>query len=478
MPGEGGDHHRLRAHRRTWLPWVLGGWAGPSSCWSVAGSSDARGDAARGEAQGSSGARTAANARSLDGVSTLPADHPQTAKTRNPANRIVPPNPVLAAIVIGAFTALLYLIEAVDAIAAREPRQPRHPAAHARRARRHPVGAAAARRLVAPVREHPRDRWCSASSPWPTGSGSGSRSPRPSGSPAASASGSPARTASPSARPASRSAGSRSCSSAASSTAASAARGRRRAVPLLGRHAARRPARQPGISWQGHLFGALGGILAAWLVALDDRRAQRQATRREQRRRADRDLRLRRRRADRRARDRRPAARASGCATSATPPTARTARCRSPRSAGTRWPSPTTSWPSGVKLLVMACNTASAACLRDARERYDIPVVEVVVPAVRRAVATTRNGRVGVIGTAGTVRSRAYDDAFAAAPDIERHQRRLPAVRRLRRARHHLRPAGARPRAGLPGAAAAGRRRHASCSAARTTRCSPACCRS
>jgi glutamate racemase len=74
---------------------------------------------------------------------------------------------------------------------------------------------------------------------------------------------------------------------------------------------------------------------------------------------------------------------------------------------------------SGVKLLVLACNTASAACLRDARERYDIPVVEVVVPAVRRAVATTRNGRVGVIGTAGTVRSRAYDDAFAAAPHIE-----------------------------------------------------------
>jgi glutamate racemase len=73
---------------------------------------------------------------------------------------------------------------------------------------------------------------------------------------------------------------------------------------------------------------------------------------------------------------------------------------------------------SGVKLLVIACNTASAACLRDARERYDIPVVEVIVPAVRRAVASTRNGRVGVIGTVGTVRSRAYDDAFAAAPHL------------------------------------------------------------
>jgi glutamate racemase len=73
---------------------------------------------------------------------------------------------------------------------------------------------------------------------------------------------------------------------------------------------------------------------------------------------------------------------------------------------------------SGVKLLVIACNTASAACLRDARERYDIPVVEVVLPAVRRAVATTRSGRVGLIGTSGTVRSRAYDDAFAAAPHV------------------------------------------------------------
>jgi glutamate racemase len=74
---------------------------------------------------------------------------------------------------------------------------------------------------------------------------------------------------------------------------------------------------------------------------------------------------------------------------------------------------------SGVKLLVVACNTASAACLRDARERYDVPVVEVVIPAVRRAVHTTRSGRVGVIGTVGTIRSRAYEDAFAAARDIQ-----------------------------------------------------------
>src|SRR5699024_11405243 len=71
----------------------------------------------------------------------------------------------------------------------------------------------------------------------------------------------------------------------------------------------------------------------------------------------------------------------------------------------------------GVKALVIACNTASAACLRDARERYPVPVVEVVLPAVRRAVATTRTGRIGVIGTAATIASRAYEDSFAAARD-------------------------------------------------------------
>jgi glutamate racemase len=71
-----------------------------------------------------------------------------------------------------------------------------------------------------------------------------------------------------------------------------------------------------------------------------------------------------------------------------------------------------------VKLLVIACNSASSACLRDARERYSMPVVEVINPAVRRAVAATRNNRVGVIGTAATVTSRSYDDAFAAAPQV------------------------------------------------------------
>jgi len=84
----------------------------------------------------------------------------------------------------------------------------------------------------------------------------------------------------------------------------------------------------------------------------------------------------------------------------------------------------------GVKLLVIACNTASAAMLRDARERftdgYGIPVVEVIQPAVRSAVRQTRNRRVGVIGTVGTIKSKAYEDAFAAASHIELFSQACP----------------------------------------------------
>jgi len=82
---------------------------------------------------------------------------------------------------------------------------------------------------------------------------------------------------------------------------------------------------------------------------------------------------------------------------------------------------------SGVKILVIACNTASAACLADARERYDVPVVEVIRPAVRRAVAVTRTGEVGVIGTSATIASGAYQDAFDAAAGVRVHAVACPS---------------------------------------------------
>lgn len=85
----------------------------------------------------------------------------------------------------------------------------------------------------------------------------------------------------------------------------------------------------------------------------------------------------------------------------------------------------------GVKMLVIACNSATAVALPDARERYTvrrgIPVVEVILPAARRAVLATRSGRIGVIGTKATVDSRAYEDAFAVAPGIEVTSQACPA---------------------------------------------------
>lgn len=77
----------------------------------------------------------------------------------------------------------------------------------------------------------------------------------------------------------------------------------------------------------------------------------------------------------------------------------------------------------GVKMLVIACNTASAAVLHDARARYTlakgVPVVEVVHPAARAAARVTRNGQIGLIATQGTVNSGAYDDALAAVPGVQ-----------------------------------------------------------
>ena len=82
---------------------------------------------------------------------------------------------------------------------------------------------------------------------------------------------------------------------------------------------------------------------------------------------------------------------------------------------------------AGVKAIVIACNTASAAMLRDARERYSLPVLEVIQPAVRRAVKATRTGKIGVIGTQATIESGAYMDAFAAAPDLQIFSQACPA---------------------------------------------------
>lgn len=84
----------------------------------------------------------------------------------------------------------------------------------------------------------------------------------------------------------------------------------------------------------------------------------------------------------------------------------------------------------GVKMLVVACNTGTAAALSDAHERYwirqGIPVVEVISPAAGEAATQTRNGKVGVIGTTATVESGAYLRALQAVPGLEVFQQACP----------------------------------------------------
>jgi glutamate racemase len=63
----------------------------------------------------------------------------------------------------------------------------------------------------------------------------------------------------------------------------------------------------------------------------------------------------------------------------------------------------------GVKMVVIACNTATAHAGERLRRRLEVPVVGVIEPGARAAVQATRTGRIGVIGTAGTIRSGAYD---------------------------------------------------------------------
>ena len=67
-----------------------------------------------------------------------------------------------------------------------------------------------------------------------------------------------------------------------------------------------------------------------------------------------------------------------------------------------------------VKAVVVACNTAAAAALDDLQAEVDVPVLGVIEPGVRALACATRNGRVAVIATVGTIASGAYQRAVAA----------------------------------------------------------------
>jgi len=83
----------------------------------------------------------------------------------------------------------------------------------------------------------------------------------------------------------------------------------------------------------------------------------------------------------------------------------------------------------GIKLLVVACNTASSVALDALAVRYPVPVVGVIEPGARAAAARTRNGRVGVIGTEATIASGAYTTALRAVkPGLEIYTRPCPLL--------------------------------------------------
>ncbi|MDE3839820.1 glutamate racemase [Bacillus methanolicus] len=65
-----------------------------------------------------------------------------------------------------------------------------------------------------------------------------------------------------------------------------------------------------------------------------------------------------------------------------------------------------------IKMLVIACNTATAVALDEIRRELPIPVIGVIHPGARTAIKVTKNRKIGVIGTEGTVRSRAYEKAL------------------------------------------------------------------
>ncbi len=74
----------------------------------------------------------------------------------------------------------------------------------------------------------------------------------------------------------------------------------------------------------------------------------------------------------------------------------------------------------GAKIIVIACNSAASVASSILKKKFDVPIFEVITPAVRHAAASTRNGRIGVIGTRATIRSNIYQSMIRdIAPDTE-----------------------------------------------------------
>ena len=64
----------------------------------------------------------------------------------------------------------------------------------------------------------------------------------------------------------------------------------------------------------------------------------------------------------------------------------------------------------GAQIIIIACNSAASTASDTLRQKFDVPIFEVITPAVDRAVSTTVSGNIGVIGTRATIRSSVYDE--------------------------------------------------------------------
>lgn len=83
----------------------------------------------------------------------------------------------------------------------------------------------------------------------------------------------------------------------------------------------------------------------------------------------------------------------------------------------------------GVSLVVVACHSVSSVCLEELKGRLPVPVVGVIEPGARAAVAATRNSRIGVIGTRATISAGAYERAIRALkPGVEIVARATPLL--------------------------------------------------
>ncbi len=85
-----------------------------------------------------------------------------------------------------------------------------------------------------------------------------------------------------------------------------------------------------------------------------------------------------------------------------------------------------------VKMIVVACNTASACSLEAIKKNFDIPIVEVVGPGAATAVKETRNNKIGVIGTSATINSSVYETGIKKInSSVEVYQKSMSSIRSI-----------------------------------------------